>query len=109
MRYPHCDPRILHKPGECEYCDKSPEWQELRKAWGIAFTGHDPARWLPECGEAFRDYGDERRICRLAAQHDGGHNSGQEWEFMPCPADTDRPPGADNDHRRWPGNTTRGY
>lgn len=39
-QFPHCDQRILHKPGECEYCDKHPEWQELRKVWGIAFTGH---------------------------------------------------------------------
>lgn len=41
-QFPHCDQRILHAPGECEYCDKHPEWQELRKMWGIAFTGHTP-------------------------------------------------------------------
>lgn len=39
---PHCDPRILHAPGDCEYCDKHPEWQALRLAWGIAFTGFEP-------------------------------------------------------------------
>jgi hypothetical protein len=42
-QFPHCDQRILHAPGECEYCDAHPEWQELREAWGIAFTGHPPA------------------------------------------------------------------
>jgi hypothetical protein len=31
---------VLHAPGECEYCDAHPEWQELREAWGIAYTGH---------------------------------------------------------------------
>lgn len=42
ITFPHCDPRVLHAPGECEYCDLHPDWQELRKTWGIAFTGHDP-------------------------------------------------------------------
>lgn len=42
MRFPHCDSRILHAPKECKYCDMNPEWQELREAWGIAFTGHLP-------------------------------------------------------------------
>ncbi|HEY3718378.1 MAG TPA: hypothetical protein VGL39_27965 [Jatrophihabitantaceae bacterium] len=42
-QFPHCDQRVLHAPGECEYCDRRPEWQELRTAWGIAFTGHKPA------------------------------------------------------------------
>ena len=42
-QFPHCDPRILHAPRECDYCDKHPDWQALRTAWGIAFTG-----WTPE-------------------------------------------------------------
>ena len=41
-QYPHCDPRILHAPGECEYCDHHPEWQALRVAWCICFTGYEP-------------------------------------------------------------------
>jgi hypothetical protein len=41
-QFPHCDARILHEPGDCEYCDAHPEWQELRVVWGIAFTGHKP-------------------------------------------------------------------
>lgn len=41
-QFPHCDQRVLHAPGECEYCDRHPEWQELRKYWGIAFTGKTP-------------------------------------------------------------------
>jgi hypothetical protein len=40
--FPHCDPRVLHSFGECEFCDLHPEWQELRVAWGIAFTGWEP-------------------------------------------------------------------
>lgn len=39
---PHCDARVLHAPGECEYCDRYPDWQRLRQTWGVAFTGHDP-------------------------------------------------------------------
>ncbi len=42
IQAPHCDQRILHAPGECRYCDKHPEWQELRFLWGIAFTGYEP-------------------------------------------------------------------
>ncbi len=45
-RFPHCDQRILHAPEECEFCDRHPEWQELRMAWSIAFTG-----WTPDANE----------------------------------------------------------
>lgn len=38
-QYPHCDSRILHTPGACQYCDRLPDWQELRTMWGINFTG----------------------------------------------------------------------
>lgn len=41
-QFPHCDQRILHAPKECEHCDGHPEWQELRVAWGVAFTGYEP-------------------------------------------------------------------
>ena len=41
-QFPHCDPRILHAPGECEYCDCHSECQTLRMMWGIAFTGYTP-------------------------------------------------------------------
>ena len=78
-QFPHCDSYILHAPGECEYCDRHPEWQELRQSWGIAFTGHS----------------DE--IQDRAGRTDG-------VPILPCPADLSRPPGADNDHRRWGGN-----
>lgn len=42
VMFPHCDDAVLHAPGECEYCDARPEWQILRYAWGIAYTGHWP-------------------------------------------------------------------
>jgi hypothetical protein len=46
-QYPHCDSRVLHAPGECEYCDEHADWQELRQTWGINFTGHhDPAKLI---------------------------------------------------------------
>ncbi len=45
ITFPHCDPRVLHAPGECEFCDMRPEWQELRQSWGINFTGkNDPEK-----------------------------------------------------------------
>jgi hypothetical protein len=47
--FPHCDARILHAPGHCEYCDIHPEWQKLRIVWGVAFTGFEPdAGELPD-------------------------------------------------------------
>jgi hypothetical protein len=39
---PHCDQRIVHAPGECWACDQFPDFQELRRMWGIAYTGHTP-------------------------------------------------------------------
>lgn len=41
-QFPHCDQRVLHAPNECSYCDDHKEWQALRVAWGIAFTGYEP-------------------------------------------------------------------
>lgn len=38
----HCDPRVLHAPGECEFCDKLPQLQALRQIWGIAYTNYEP-------------------------------------------------------------------
>ncbi|MFG1659069.1 hypothetical protein ACGFIY_21305 [Micromonospora chersina] len=65
-RLPHCDSAVLHAPGECEFCDAQPEWQELRRLWGIAFTGHAP------------------RI-----------DAGRPWlSEVPCPSDARRPGGA---------------
>ena len=46
---PHCDGRVLHAPGECEFCDRHPDWQALRQLWGIAFTGYEPGdKELPD-------------------------------------------------------------
>ena len=103
-QFPHCDSRVLHGPEDgCEYCNRHPDWQELRRAWGIAFTGHTPKALLPECGQRYERYG---RIedCRRARGHDGDHTPLRELEQMPCPSDAARPPGAPNDHRRWGGN-----
>jgi len=54
-QFPHCDQRVLHAPSECEYCDRHPEWQALRMAWGIAFTGYEPdGKELPDPATAAR-------------------------------------------------------
>lgn len=42
VRAPHCDMRVLHSPGSCEYCDKYPERQAIREANLIMFTDDDP-------------------------------------------------------------------
>lgn len=48
-QFPHCDQRVLHEPGTCEFCDRHPDWQALREAWGIAFTGRAPAPGMLPC------------------------------------------------------------
>lgn len=60
-QFPHCDSRVLHAPRECEYCDEHPDWQELRRAWAINFTGH-----------------------HLEATEYGG-------KYLPCPSEANRP------------------
>jgi len=107
-RYPHCDSRVLHAQSDgCEYCNLHPEWQALREAWGIAFTGHPPRAGLPQCGRPMRDsfpgYGPGVH-CQQPSGHDSDCAPYPAWDAMPCPADAARPPGAGNDHRRWGGN-----
>lgn len=106
-RFPHCDQRILHAPEDrCEFCNMHPEWQALRKAWGIAFTGHTPAKLGDRCGKRITDAYDKGKICMQAASHadDIPHSTSEPWETLPCPADAavfnhDR-----GDYNRWPGN-----
>ena len=45
---PHCDPRILHSPGECEFCDMHPDMQLKRSNDGVNFTGHNDPK-LKKC------------------------------------------------------------
>ena len=44
---PHCDPRILHKPGDCEICDHYPDLQEARVRMMINFTGEAQENYGP--------------------------------------------------------------
>lgn len=40
-RFPHCDHRIVHAPGECNICDEySPMLQYIREMYNINYTGH---------------------------------------------------------------------
>ena len=52
-QFPHCDSKVLHKGGECQYCDEHPDWQALRESWGIAFTGHEPKEGELPCPAYF--------------------------------------------------------
>lgn len=44
---PHCDSRILHSPGACEYCDQYPEWQQARVVWRMNFSDTSDPELLP--------------------------------------------------------------
>jgi hypothetical protein len=46
-QFPHCDPLILHKPGICGACDGHADWQALRIAWEINFTGEEDPQKAP--------------------------------------------------------------
>lgn len=49
---PHCDPQVLHAPGECAICDTyAAERQKIRIFQGICFTGHEPdgVRFFTPC------------------------------------------------------------
>lgn len=54
IQFPHCDSGVLHAPGECEFCDRHPDWQNLRNHWGIAFTGHQPGPREMSCPSDFQ-------------------------------------------------------
>lgn len=51
---PHCDQTILHAPGKCEFCDRRPDWQQIREAWRINFTGESDENKAPCPSEYFR-------------------------------------------------------
>lgn len=51
---PHCDAAVLHAPGACDYCDRHPDWQELRATWGIAYTGQPPTDDQLPCPSDYR-------------------------------------------------------
>lgn len=51
---PHCDSSVLHAPGECQFCDKCPDWQEYREVARINFTGHSDPDFAPCPSEFFR-------------------------------------------------------
>jgi hypothetical protein len=35
---PHCDPRVLHSPGKCEFCDEAEVLQIYRTQLGLKYT-----------------------------------------------------------------------
>lgn len=50
----HCDPTVVHAPGECEYCDLYPYRQALMDLWRVNFTGHSDPDRLPSLAEQRR-------------------------------------------------------
>lgn len=45
IRYPHCDPRVLHVPEECMFCAEAKELQEEREKLGVSNTGKNNRSW----------------------------------------------------------------
>ncbi len=78
--FPHCDSSVLHAPGECAYCDRHPEWQWLRGAWGIAFTGHVPEGGTQPCPS------DARRGTGAAHSWPGNQPAPTYDHEHPCPS-----------------------
>lgn len=44
----HCDSKVCHEPGLCEYCDRYPEVQQSRIDCGVNFTGNADPDLLPD-------------------------------------------------------------
>jgi hypothetical protein len=92
MQFPHCDGRILHAPGVCTYCDMHPEWQELRLAWGINFTGEEH-EYTKHIREELKDV-EEGRLPRGTMRSwesfqkfkDYVESSKEHYRMLPCPA-----------------------
>jgi hypothetical protein len=68
---PHCDPRVLHSPGACVYCDEVPHLQQFREMTGLRFTDklHAKDALLP---------GQDRS--RASAEAWGGNQPGKDRE-----------------------------
>jgi len=56
-KFPHCDPRVLHKPGACVFCDRYPNAQTDRIECGINFTGEQIPGLRPCPADAARGLG----------------------------------------------------
>ena len=41
----HCNPEVLHAPGECDFCDEYPDRQAARAASGGGFTPPESNGW----------------------------------------------------------------
>lgn len=54
VQYPHCDSLVLHAPGDCQFCDKHPDWQLSRIKAGINFTGGKDPDKAPCPSEFYR-------------------------------------------------------
>jgi hypothetical protein len=52
-QFPHCDQSVLHAPKSCTYCDQHEDWQALRLAWGVNFTGETDPEKMP-CPSSLR-------------------------------------------------------
>ena len=56
-RFPHCDPHVLHAPGDCEICDEyAPQAQQRRIAARVNFTGQDKPGLAPCPADAARGF-----------------------------------------------------
>ncbi len=59
--YPHCDPRIIHSRGVCNFCDKEPLLQGIRQGLSLKFTdqleaGEPLLPWEDRSRESAEEY-----------------------------------------------------
>lgn len=88
MQFPHCDQNVLHSPKwGCRYCNEHPDWQELREAWGINFTGEYDPNKLPCPSLRFRS---EDRVHGEGAWH-GNVPIGEDGERVEAKPEFPRP------------------
>jgi hypothetical protein len=85
-QFPHCDQRILYAPGECEFCDRHKDWQELRVAWGISFTGYEPEDKELPCPADFARGDNHKRWYGNVAKPELMHNHLGGENVSGCPA-----------------------
>jgi ribosomal protein L32 len=89
--YPHCDSRVLHAPGDCEYCDHYPNRQQERVAQKVNFTnGRDPDK-APCPADAARGatvnqwHGNAPRpvLCKNCGHSKSSHQMNDSCMFLP--------------------------
>lgn len=88
--YPHCDSRVLHAPGECEYCDRyAADLQAQRIDQRINFTGYTDPDLLPDPATQARPMETINRWGGNVAVPEGAETA-RDWAGYEIPADWEK-------------------